>query len=61
MYTVSYTVKIRRLPPIDSDRCRAIIIYKSVTWACYPIVHDSPRWMSDHSHSMVPGGFEVTS
>ena len=61
MDTVVHTVRIHRLPPIDSDRCREIIICKSGIYTYYLIVHDSPRWMSDHSHSMVPGGFEVTS
>jgi hypothetical protein len=59
--TVSHTVKWSRFGAIARDRCRELFILFSMRYVWFAIDRETPRRTPGHSHSIVPGGFEVTS
>ena len=60
-HTVSHTVIPEANPAIDAERLRYIYLYNSVRYVVFQRSFGLARMGKNYSHSMVPGGFEVTS
>ena len=60
-HTVSHTVIPEANPAIDAERFRDIYLYISVTYVASWRIFGYARMGKNHSHSIVPGGFDVTS
>lgn len=59
--TVSFTAKPFCWSAIATDSLRDVNLFKSTTYEDFSMAGDSPRRTRFHSHSMVAGGFELTS
>jgi hypothetical protein len=59
--TVSQAVSLFRWPAIEADRFGWKYLAETEACAILPMVGDSWRALGNHSHSIVPGGFDVTS
>lgn len=55
------TAKTSCCSSIGTDRWRLQSRFRSMTYARLPGFRDSLWRLSDHSHSIVPGGLDVTS
>ena len=60
-HTVSHTVIPETNPAIDAERFRDIYLYISVVYIASRRIFGYARMGKNHSHSIVPGGFDVTS
>lgn len=60
-HTVSHTVIPEANAAIDTERLRDIYPVISATWIASWRIFGYARMGKNHSHSIVPGGFDVTS
>jgi hypothetical protein len=60
-HTVSHTVIPEANQAIGAERFRDIYLYISVTYVALWRISGYARMGKNHSHSIVPGGFDVTS